>query len=54
MKITNHQAFQGHPVPKHVYYTDSGEIPLEYEVLEEPEMVYEEGTEPITNDVDED
>lgn len=52
MRITNHQAYQGHPVPKHVYYTEPGEIPLDYTVLEEPEMVYEEGNEPITDDMD--
>ena len=54
MKITNHQAFQGHPVPKHVYYADSNEIPLEYEVLEEPVMAYDEDSEPTTDDTDED
>jgi hypothetical protein len=54
MRITNHQAFQGHPVPTHVYYAAPGEIPLDYEILEEPEMVYEEGTTPISDDLDED
>jgi hypothetical protein len=42
MRITNHQAFQGHPVPKHVYYVDPDETPFAYEVLDEPEMVYED------------
>jgi len=45
MRITNHQAYQGHPVPKHVYYVDPDETPFDYEVLDEPEMVYEDDEE---------
>lgn len=42
MRITNHQAFQGHPVPKHVYYVNPDDTPFDYGVLDEPEMVYED------------
>jgi len=53
MRITNRQAYQGHPVPKHVYYADGEDIPLDYEVLKEPEMVLEEEDYDLEYDEDE-
>jgi len=40
MRITNKQAYQGHPTPSHAYYPP--EDPLEPEITKEPEMVYDE------------
>lgn len=35
MRITKTQAYQGHPVPGHVYYP-SDDLPLDHGILEEP------------------
>ncbi|CAB4129785.1 hypothetical protein UFOVP115_120 [uncultured Caudovirales phage] len=44
MRISKHQAFQGHPTPKHVYYTGE-DLPLDYSILEEPGVAEEESSE---------
>jgi hypothetical protein len=53
MRITKRQAYQGHPVPKHVYHVNPDDTPFDYEILYEPEMIYEEGTEPIEEEDEE-
>jgi hypothetical protein len=54
MRITNHQAYQAHPVPKHVYYAEGEDLPLDYEILQEPEQVFEEDDDNFDDYEDED
>ena len=44
MRITTHQTYQGHPVPKHVYYPDD-ETPFDYDVTAESEINYDYASE---------
>jgi len=52
MRISKHQAYQGHPVPKHVYYAGE-DLPLDYPVLEEPGVAEDEGEGTWSNHVEE-
>ena len=40
MRIRHVQAYQAHPVPSHAYYPP--EDPLEPDITQEPEIVYED------------
>ena len=50
MRISKHQAYQGHPVPNHAYYPRD---PFDREVKKAPKLEYDESNGDFSDDMDE-